>query len=183
MPVLAVLILLPAALLLTGPAAGETLKETLTIDRLEWARTTSGEDLRWPDAVDYCQQLHVADHRDWRLPSMQELKTLHDPSASSGIRAPFEIDTCCLWSGESLVDRPAPDGDEIAGTPEMYHWGLILDGGLEYYAVHVFTDGQALCVRDHRAPVRKSSNQDAGHRPGSPEGSGGITSSRSSGHS
>ena len=58
------------------------------------------------------------------------------------------IGGCCLWSSESLVDRPAEDGDEIGGEPEMYQWGLMFDGNLPYYAVHIFDDGRALCVRD-----------------------------------
>jgi hypothetical protein len=65
-----------------------------------------------------------------------------------GIRSPFAIVSCCVWSGENLVDRPAEDGDSVSGEPGMYHWGFMFDGGLEYYAVHVFDDGEALCVRD-----------------------------------
>jgi hypothetical protein len=30
----------------------------------------------------------------------------------------------------------------------MYHWGYMFDGAQRYYAVHIFEDGQALCVRD-----------------------------------
>ncbi|MFU8877415.1 MAG: DUF1566 domain-containing protein [Wenzhouxiangellaceae bacterium] len=123
---------------------------TITLGGLQWQTTTSGENLTWPAAVEYCDELESAGHADWRLPSLAELETLHDPAdeRGTGIRAPFEIDTCCLWSGESLSARPAEDGDEIAGAPDMYHWGLMFDGGLRYYAVHIYPDGQALCVRD-----------------------------------
>ena len=137
---------------LSAPAqsseAGPGQAETLVIDDLMWARSTNGDDIRWPDAVDYCGALELAGFDDWRLPTMAELKNLHDPDADDGIRAPLSLDTCCLWSGESLDDRPAPDGDEIAGQPSMYHWGYMFDGGLEYYAVHIFDDGQALCTRE-----------------------------------
>jgi hypothetical protein len=121
---------------------------TVTMDNLEWARTTNGQDIPWPDAVEYCTALELAGHDDWRLPTMAELESLHDPDTDDGIRTPFSIDTCCLWSGQSLVDRPAEDGDEIGGAPHMYHWGFMFDGGLEYYAVHIFNDGQALCTRN-----------------------------------
>jgi hypothetical protein len=30
---------------------------------------------------------------------------------------------------------------------EYYRWGFMFDGGLEYYAVHLFDDGEALCTR------------------------------------
>ena len=122
----------------------------VVIDNLEWAIETNGEDIKWPEAVEYCDNLELAGHDDWRLPALEELEGLHDPDASSGygIRSPFLVEACCLWSGESLVERPADDGDEIAGQPEMYHWGFMFDGGLRYYAVHIFDDGRALCTRD-----------------------------------
>ena len=120
----------------------------IATEGLQWAAETSGEDLRWPEAVEYCDNLELGGHSDWRLPTMAELEALHDPDAEQGIRSPFSIETCCLWSGESLVDRQAEDGDTIGGGPHMYHWGFMFDGGLEYYAVHIFEDGQALCVRD-----------------------------------
>lgn len=128
-----------------GPAA-----QTILIDELEWALSTNGENIKWPEAVAYCEDLELAGHGDWRLPSLDELERLHHPDGAGdeGIRSPFSIDDCCLWSGESLVDRPAADGDEIAGEPSMYHWGFMFDGGLRYYAVHIFDDGRALCTRE-----------------------------------
>ncbi len=138
-------------LLMTGAAsmvsAGE---DTVTFDGLQWALHTNGHDIAWPEAIEYCEALELAGHDDWRLPTMAELQTLHDPDTDDnrGIRSPIHIDTCCLWSGESLEDRPAEDGDETAGPPDRYHWGFMFDGGLEYYAVHIFEDGQALCVRE-----------------------------------
>ncbi len=135
---------------LTGEVNGAAASATVVIDNLEWALTTNGENMKWPDAVEYCENLELAGHSDWRLPTLDELQGLYDPAAASGksIRSPFSINDCCLWSGESLVDRAADDGDEIAGDPEMYQWGFMFDGGLPYYAVHIFEDGRALCTRD-----------------------------------
>ena len=133
-----------------GEADPDAAAETITIDRLEWALASNGEDIKWPEAVNYCAELSLAGHDDWRLPTLAELEGLHDPDGEGkeGIRSPFVIGDCCLWSGESLVDRPAADGDEIAGRPDMYHWGFMFDGGFPYYAVHLFDDGRALCTRD-----------------------------------
>lgn len=145
-------ILMLIAVLINGPAqAGtENKSQTIAIDNLEWALATNGKNIKWPEAVEYCSELTLAGHSDWRLPTMDELESLHDPDAEAGegIRSPFSIGDCCLWSGETLVDRPADDGDEIGVEPEMYHWGFLFDGGLPYYAVHVFDDGRALCTRD-----------------------------------
>jgi hypothetical protein len=134
-----------AGLTLAAPGRAD---ETTLIDGLQWATASNGANLPWPEAVAYCEALDLAGHQDWRLPTLDELVGLQDSAASEGIRSPFVIGDCCLWSGESLVDRPAADGDEIAGEPRMYHWGFMFDGGLAYYAVHIFDDGRALCTRD-----------------------------------
>lgn len=140
-----------AGLISSAAQAGtEGPGQTISINGLEWALATNGENIKWPEAVDYCAELTLAGHSDWRLPTLDELENLHDPDAESGegIRSPFSIGDCCLWSGESLENRPAPDGDEIGGEPAMYHWGFMFDGGLTYYAVYAFDDGRALCTRD-----------------------------------
>ncbi len=142
-PVLALLLLA----IVPHIAGADDSDATIKLNGLEWALTTSGEDLRWPDAVKHCEEFRLGGHDDWRLPTLAELELLHDPKAEYGIREPFVIDTCCLWSSESLVDRPADDGDQIGGSPEMYQWGFMFDGAHLYYAVHVFKDGQALCTR------------------------------------
>lgn len=146
LPVIAVMMVVAG--LMPGAATGADEKHTATFDRLQWALETNGSDIPWPDAIEYCEGLELEGHDDWRLPTMAELKTLHEPDAASSIRDPIRIDACCLWSNESLEDRPAPDGDETAGSPDLYHWGFMFDGGLEYYAVHIFDDGQSLCVRE-----------------------------------
>jgi hypothetical protein len=130
------------------PADSRGDPDSVVLDGLEWALETNGAYVPWPDAVDYCEALELEGHDDWRLPSLPELERLYDADAPASIRAPFRTDACCLWSGESLVDRPADDMDEIAGEPRMYHWGYMFDGAQRYYAVHLFEDGQALCVRD-----------------------------------
>lgn len=145
-----VFLLLTCTVCLAGAASTEQGRTMVQLDGLEWMTSTSGEDLKWPDAVSFCETLEHGGRADWRLPTMDELAAQYDPDAEFGIRAPFDIETCCLWSNESLASREAEDGDGIGGQPEMYHWGYMFDGGLEYYAVHLFEDGQALCVRDYQ---------------------------------
>ncbi len=131
-------------------AEAESETQTIVINGFEWALATNGENIKWPEAVEYCANLTLGGHSAWRLPTLDELESLHDPDADGdeGIRSPFVIGDCCLWSSESLVDRPAADDDEIGGRPEMYHWGFMFDGGFPYYAVHIFDDGRALCTRN-----------------------------------
>lgn len=138
------LLVFPGLLLAESGAPSETTE----IEDLEWMVSTNGENMKWPAAVSYCENLELSDKNDWRLPTLSELEGLHDADAEEGIRDPFELGDCCLWSSESLVDRPAEDGHEIGGEPGMYQWGFMFDGGFPYYAVHIFEDGRALCVRD-----------------------------------
>jgi len=142
--------LICAALLLSANAAVGSDEEaaTIVLGDLEWALETNGDYIPWPDGVSYCEQLELDGHDDWRLPSLAELEGLYDADAPASIREPFRTDACCLWSNESLTERPAEDGDEIGGQPEMYQWGYMFDGAQRYYAVHIFDDGQALCVRE-----------------------------------
>ncbi len=137
-----------ALLLAAGSASGsDDASGTVVLGDLEWALETNGAYIPWPEAVSYCEELEADGRDDWRLPTLVELESLHDADAPAGIREPFATDACCLWSGQSLVDLPADDMNEIAGAPGMYHWGYMFDGAQRYYAVHIFEDGQALCVR------------------------------------
>lgn len=147
--VMAVLAALSIGASVAMPVQAEADEDaTVMLDGLEWALATNGDDITWPEAVEYCAALSLDGHDDWRLPTLAELETLHHAEGDEGIRSPFVIGGCCLWSSVSLVERPAEDGDEIAGRPEMYHWGFMFDGGFPYYAVHIFDDGRALCTRD-----------------------------------
>jgi hypothetical protein len=141
-------LLILALVATVAASASETRPQTVVLDGVEWSLETNGAYIPWPEAIDYCRELERAGHVDWRLPSLSELEGLYDAEAEFSIREPFRTDACCLWSGESLVDRPADDMEEIAGRPDMYHWGYMFDGAQRYYAVHIFEDGQALCARN-----------------------------------
>jgi hypothetical protein len=123
-------------------------QQSIIIAGVQWALTTNGSDIKWPDAERYCADLRLEGRGDWRLPTMTELESLRDRNRPGGIRAPFDVGTCCLWSSTTLEERDSPDSHEIAGSRDMYRWGYMFDADVAYYAVSVFDDGQALCVRD-----------------------------------
>jgi hypothetical protein len=135
-------------LVAAGPPAMAQAAGSAVIDGRHWALTTSGEDLPWRQADAYCRTLRLDGQGDWRLPTLTELETLMDPAAGSGIRAPIDIDTCCLWSSTSLAERPAEGDTPTGAAPANYYWGIVFDGGIAYYSNQVFADGQALCTRD-----------------------------------
>jgi hypothetical protein len=53
----------------TDPASG-----------LMWTRTNNGTDVDWQGAKDYCRNLQLAGHSDWRLPTIDELSGVFDSS-------------------------------------------------------------------------------------------------------
>src|SRR5690606_17211145 len=83
-----------ALMLLNLPALAQqdADNETETVDGLMWSLVTNGESVPWNPANEFCETLEHAGFVDWRLPTLQELETLHDASAENGMRAPFAID-------------------------------------------------------------------------------------------
>ena len=50
--------------------------ETVTWEGNEWQRCDDGNKYSWEDANDYCEDLELGGHSDWRLPEKDELKSL-----------------------------------------------------------------------------------------------------------
>jgi len=50
--------------------------------RLMWTRKDNGSDVDWNQASDYCDKLQLAGYKDWRLPTIEELQGIYDPSVS-----------------------------------------------------------------------------------------------------
>lgn len=138
-----------AAAMLTVPAISAAADaKTVQFEGQQWTLTTNGDDLPWADADQYCRELELEGHQDWRLPTLVELEALHDPATEGGIVAPISLDACCIWSATSLADRSADQGGDTAGDPALYYWGFLFEGGTRYYSFQRFADGRALCMRD-----------------------------------
>lgn len=50
---------------------------------LMWTKKDNGSDVNWNQANAYCSNLHLAGYGGWRLPTIQELQGIYDPSVSS----------------------------------------------------------------------------------------------------
>lgn len=127
--------------------------DTVLVEGLMWAARSNGEDVPWEPANEYCDTLELGGYDDWRLPTLDELESVYDASAEENgyIASPLVLDGCCLWSSTSLADLSAADAGLRGGQrdgPESYFWGLLYDGGIRYYSILYFPDGQAQCVRD-----------------------------------
>jgi hypothetical protein len=68
---------------------------TDTTTGLMWASKDNGADINWEQAKKYCESFEAGGHKDWRLPTNEELKTLYDASGERNA-------TCCLTCDETI---------------------------------------------------------------------------------
>ena len=124
---------------------------------LMWTAKDSGVALGWNSAVAYCSNLQVAGHNDWRLPRIEELKTLYDASgrnlpeckdfAGESLRSPIrvrsEIALGCYWMWSS------DEGHQVrmAGGPVSTIRIFNFYNGVPGESFENSKDDRALCVR------------------------------------
>jgi hypothetical protein len=111
--------------------------DTVTDHRtgLVWQRADDNQTRNWNDAVQYCLDLVLGGHGDWRAPRIDELLTIVDFSRTYPAIDPiFECSSAFYWSGSGL-----------AGYPD-YGWDVYFETG--YSSWFVKTDGYRVrCVR------------------------------------
>lgn len=105
---------------------------------LLWADKDNGSDVNWSQAAGYCENLSLGGYDDWRLPTINELKTLYDRSLSQQykIKGPIKLEAAGMWSGSTNNS-----GD--AWSFNFFNGGTSLSptrGGCS-------GSGRALCVR------------------------------------
>ena len=95
--------------------AKTAIKKMKKVGNLEWS-DISKEKVSWKNAVDYCKQLREDGHSDWRLPDIDELRTIvqNCPNTETGAICKVSRKNGCL-SGKCLND------DESCGC--IFKWG------------------------------------------------------------
>jgi hypothetical protein len=73
---------------------------------LMWANKDNGSDVTWNQASDYCTKLQLAAYKDWRLPTIEELQGIDDPSATV----------------QAVFDEGSIVGVHVKGNPKLTGW-------------------------------------------------------------
>ena len=116
-----ILCLVPVAITAQEPAksyrpfAEGILQDVQT--SLLWTAQDNGQDVTWEEAGKYCKSLELGGFTDWRLPTIEELKTIFDPAAEKEYKTPEGIDMsdCCVWSDTRGTGKTASNLNFIDG--------------------------------------------------------------------
>lgn len=81
-----------------------TIYDTRT--KLLWQQVSPDRTYIWQDAQIYCKGLGLAGHNNWRLPTIEELKTLIERRHQPTICPVFECKSDWYWSSTSNADSP-----------------------------------------------------------------------------
>jgi hypothetical protein len=97
---LAIMIICVGLPLATGQDAAQTWLDSDS--GLTWTVKDNGEDVSWSQGNNYCRTLDLDGHKDWRLPTIDELKSIYDKNQSKRFKAkgPIELDMATVWSSE-----------------------------------------------------------------------------------
>ena len=79
---------------------------TDSVTKLEWQDDDVSHEMKWREAIDHCESLELGGHNDWRLPNINELKTIIDRSKyNPAIVSTFEhTSSSSYWSSTTNED-------------------------------------------------------------------------------
>lgn len=77
---IAVVLVVAVVLIAAAPKANAQAHATWTdpATGLMWAKDTNSSTVNWNQASNYCSNLRLAGHSDWRLPTIDELGGIYD---------------------------------------------------------------------------------------------------------
>jgi len=121
--------------------SGDVVSDSTT--GLEWQDNsdTNGTQRTWQEAIDYCEDLSLESYNDWRLPNINELKTLidkskFDPAIKSDVFV--YVKSSYYWSSTSVVGF-----EHEAWVMDYYSASMLSDHKQSSHKKHYVR-----CVRD-----------------------------------
>ncbi len=117
--------------------SGDIVKDS--ISKLEWQDDAVGSTMVWEDAITYCEDLSLGGYSDWRLPNVNELKSIvNRAKVNPAIKDGFENVSSNRYWGSTTVE-----GDERDAWIVYFNYGGVYYGRKDYgYYVRCVRDGQ-----------------------------------------
>jgi len=112
---------------------------TDTTTGLMWAQTDNMGHITWHDAKRYCENIILSEHNNWRMPTIEELKSLFDGSLDDleticghHIKSAPQIEFSCgfVWSSEVLS---VPGGYSVQAKAFNYSKGYWYSARMSQY--------------------------------------------------
>jgi Protein of unknown function (DUF1566) len=141
----------------SGDDAAAKLTWTDPATGLTWAKKDNGSDLDWHEATAYCAKSRLAGFDDWRLPSLEELQGIYDPSVS--VRTLFDNTVTynvhvkgnlklAGWDWSSSPEDNRPKGPGVTPTAWVFSFGETQQRRQQVFFALTFNYSvRALCVR------------------------------------
>lgn len=78
-----------------------------SVSKLEWQDNEIGTPKTWPEAINHCESLSLGGYSDWRLPNINELRSISDmskgyPAIVTGFT---NVGSTYYWSSSTLADH------------------------------------------------------------------------------
>jgi hypothetical protein len=82
---------------------GDTVKTS--VSKLEFQDDAIGQKMKWQEAINYCELLALDNHDDWRLPNVNELRSIVNKSkrSPSAVSAFMYTSSDKYWSSTSYT--------------------------------------------------------------------------------
>ena len=113
---------------------------------LMWAKKDNGSDVTWQQATDYCRNLELAGHSDWRLPTIEELPGIYDPNANA---VGLYLGDSSTWHAKGNLQLSGWEWSSSPGKASGQAWQFSFHDGRRWSLLlgdsYSFT--RAICVR------------------------------------
>ena len=113
---------------------------------LTWTKSDNGSDIDWNQATAYCSNLRLGEYSDWRLPTIDELQGIYDPSID--VPGQWTDGDAVIWHVKGNLKLFSGPWSSTQDSASGEAWVLLFNHGkrLSLQVSHKEGD-RALCVR------------------------------------